>query len=53
MNHPIKFQDYYKAVEAEAKLLGYNPHQVKIFHLDIMMCYDEGKSVQECLEIVF
>lgn len=36
-----------------AKSYGYSAQQVLMFSVDIAMCYDEGKSPEQCVAEVF
>lgn len=47
----ISFDEYITLVIAESRKLGYVHPQV--FYFDIEECYNEGCSVQICLDIVF
>ena len=47
----IEFQEYFEHVLLESRKLGYVHPQV--FRIDIEECYEEMKSVQECVEEVF
>jgi transcription elongation factor GreA-like protein len=47
------FSKYYLEVVEKAKSLGYSQQQVNIFLQDIIGCYQNNKSVDECVEIVF
>lgn len=48
-----EFSLYYWAVAEAACKMGYNASQVAIFSSDIQDYFDQGKSVNECLEEVF
>ena len=47
----IEFEEYFEACCAESRKLGY-VHPA-VFRIDIEECYEEGKSVQQCVEGVF
>ena len=47
------FTEYLEQVVILAKRFGYTSHQVKMFVFDIEECYNQGKTVEECVNIVF
>lgn len=49
----LNFNEYYWAVAAEAIKLGYSSTQIGIFRSDIEDCFNDEKSLEECLNEVF
>lgn len=49
----ISFEEYYRQVEQLVLDFGYRQGYAKIFLMDIQICYDEGKTVEQCFDIVF
>lgn len=49
----MNFSEYYWAVAAEAVKLGYTISQIGIFKSNIEDCFNDGKSIETCLEEVF
>lgn len=47
------FSDYVQQVVLLAKNLGYSQEQMNMFFFDIEECYNDGKTVEECVNIVF
>ena len=45
--------EYYQNVSDIARKYGYSTAQITMFSLDIMDCYDNGFSVEKCIEVVF
>lgn len=49
----MSFEDYYKEVLFIAMGLGYNKQVVDCFMFDIERHYENGLTVDECVEIEF
>lgn len=47
----IEFEEYFENVVLESRKLGFTHPQ--IFRIDIEACYEDLKSVQQCLDEVF
>ena len=47
------FESYYQAVKIEAMGLGYKPVQIAVFYSNIEECYEDGKTIEQCVEEVF
>lgn len=49
----MSFEEYYKEVFEQAKLLGYNKQVIDCFLFDIEQHYQDGLTVEECVKIEF
>ena len=49
----IEDREVFLNVYEDARKLGYTDKQINIFRLDIIELIDEGKSVEEIIDIVF
>lgn len=48
----IELDEYYSEVESELIGLGYTKHFVQCFRFDIINCWEEGESIQECVDYI-
>lgn len=46
-------EQWYSQVVILAKSFGYSEKQIMAFSMDIMECYNEGLTPEECVEQVF
>lgn len=53
INEELTFLEFFYAVAIEAKSVGYKPHMVEVFKMDIRDCWEQGKTVEETFEEVF
>lgn len=53
MTQELSENEYILEMSRQAIRLGYTARQVSMFIGDISECYEEGRSVEECLNIVF
>lgn len=49
----MNFDGYYAEVFQEACNLGYKAGQIDVFYYQILECFDDNKTVQQCLDEVF
>ena len=49
----MDFQEYYKEVLYKARSLGYSKQVVDCFMFDIERHYENGLTVDDCIEIEF
>lgn len=46
-------EQWYKQVVVLAQSFGYSAQQIMVFRMDIMECYNEELTPEECVEKVF
>lgn len=49
----MSFEEYCKEVVQQAQILGYHKQVIDCFLFDIKQHYEDGLSVDECIEIEF
>jgi len=49
----MEFREYFALVAKKAMEVGYNLRQVNIFKFNIQECYEQGKTIDQCFDIVF
>ena len=49
----MSFKEYYYEVSLLVKMLGYSDYGVKVFKFDIQESYENGQTVQECVDLHF
>jgi hypothetical protein len=49
----MEFREYFALVAKNAMAIGYTLKQVNIFKFDIQECWEQGKTVDQCVGTVF